>query len=106
MADRMAAVGDVSWTDLDKGVKNTPRQSAAAPVLLLILVPLDIVASPRVPAHGAAVLVLWHAKQPRFVGVVRPHVAVEVLGLGPAGAADVTLSALRVVVDVFAVGKA
>jgi hypothetical protein len=65
--------------------------------------PLDIVRPPGVAAHQAYVLLLGGVELARLVGVVRPHVAVEVLGLGPAGLAKVAPAALGVVVYVFAV---
>jgi len=73
------------------------------PVPLRVLVPLDIVRPPGVAAHQAHVLLLGRVELARLVGVVRPHVAVEVLVLGSAVVTKVAPSAFGVVVDVFAV---
>ncbi|KAK4121146.1 hypothetical protein N657DRAFT_118659 [Parathielavia appendiculata] len=50
---------------------------------------LHVVLPAHVIRHGAPVLLLRHTTDPRFIGVVCPHVPVEIFGLGPAGAADV-----------------
>lgn len=69
---------------------------------LLILVPLHIVLAPAVVAARAAVLLPRHPAPPRLVRVVRPHVPVQVLGLGAAAVAQIAPAALGVVVHVFA----
>ena len=71
---------------------------------LLLPMALDVVRSPRVATHRAAILLLRYPKRPGLVRMVCPHVAVGGFGLGPASAAKVAFSALRVVVDVLAVG--
>lgn len=70
----------------------------------LLSMALDVVRSPRIPTHRADILLLRYSKLPSLVCMVCPHVAVEVLVLGSARAAKVAFSALRVVVDVLAVG--
>jgi hypothetical protein len=70
---------------------------------LFILVPLHIVLASQITTHLTTIFLLGHPEFPGVVGMVRPHMAVQVFHFGSAGAADVAFTGFRVVIDVFAV---
>lgn len=72
-------------------------------MILHVLMTFDIILSPSIPALRAPRFFLRQATAPSFVRMRGPHVAVEVLGFGPAGRTQIALSSLGVVVGVLAV---